>query len=328
MFSTPLFAPYSDAGPNPNGNPANYAGVDNFTVDGSSYDPYWKGVGVDNQWTSEGVNDQIDGKLITVPPRYSKNWQVEYPIGALLFGSPAAFDDLASRATRVGRRPIFRNIDRMELLTPEQMNYHLAHKWLNDANTRKMSLLEMFNAWRLIGVNISPNNKINNGLPNGDDLKYLGEERVIDYRPFADEKVVNYWGSGPAGNDHPYLFLVLKMVRPEGHSWTFKLNQTGDDVRTEKFDSIITKYAPQWVAVASEYARSPAEKDLEYEYLDENGAKRMGRGLFVRVGRLIQNPEHQPGVNISVGNCTDIRDMQSSASRRRLDVMVDVREVL
>ena len=328
MFSTPLFASYSDAGPNPSGNPANYAGMDNFTIDGSSYDPYWKGVGVDSQWTSEGVNDQIDGKMIAVPPRYSKNWQIEYPLGALLFGSPAPFDDLTNRAKRVGRHRIFRNIDAMELLTPEQMNYHLAHMWAKDASFRKKSLMELFNEWRLIGVSISPSGKNGNDVPEDFERKRVSDERVIVYRPFADEKVVSYWGPVPSGNDHPYLFLVLKMVLNSANRWTYKLSESGDDRRDVEFDPQTITHVPQWVAVASEYARSPAEKDLEYSYFDETKQMCKGKGLFVRVGRLILNPEHRPGLNVSNGNGLVIQDMQSSASLRRLDVMVDVREVL
>lgn len=327
MFSTPLRVSYSDAGSVPNGNPAYYAGMDNFTVDGSSYDPYWKGVGVDTQWTSEGVNDQIEGKLIVVPPRHSKHWQVQYPLGSLLFSSSVPFDELRKNTARLGRRSVFRSIDRVEALTPEQLNYHLAKTWFDTAVNNRPTIDEIYKSWRLAGANITPpETKRGDGMHDYDPSR-LGEERVIAYRPFADEKVVNYWGMWSSGNDHPYLFLVLKMVRITNNTILYQLGQNGDE--NARVNANTDSYYPQWVAVASDYARTPPKEALEYEYVDPKTSMKVKmKGRCVRVGRMIKNPEYQGSTNAPAIRELEVRDMLTSANRYRIDVMLDIREIL
>lgn len=352
MLPTARFVPGADSGPNPNPNPAYYSGMNNFSVDGSSYNPLFNGVGVDQNWTSEGVNDQIEGKVIAVQPRYNKQWQVEYPIGCLLFGSADCFELQVKRNESRGRKHLFRGIDRMEVFTPEQLNYHIHMVCLDDTVPADNKTIDViFRTWRLMGVNISPVVTSDAEFKSYQTLnKRVGEERVLVYRPFADEKVVNYWGSEVSGQHKPYLFMVLKPYKVEAHAKKrYILNYTGDDVRVpaapdKRLGSARSAAAssssstpspailsiPRWTAVAGNNPIRPDDADLEYEeeLTDPNGGPPVvikKKGYYVRVGRVIRNPDHQ---KTSLSHAIpELWDMNATASCQRLDVMVNIREV-
>lgn len=343
MLPTPRFIPGADSGPTPNPDPIYYDGMNNFSVDGSRYDPMFKGVGVDQNWTSEGVNDQIEGKVVVVQPRYNRQWQVEYPVGCLLFGSADCFEDQVKRNQGQGRKNLFRGIDRMEVFTPEQLNYHLHMVTLDPTVGDKDKTIDaVFAKWRLLGVNITP------AVTSAAEFvsyqafnKRIGEERVLVYRPFADEKVINYWGNGFSGQYKPYLFMVLKLHRVESHDKSgYVLNYRGDDTRVPEAPDAHNSagkaaqkplmYIPRWTAVTGSNAICPSDEDLEYEEVIEEPKGKppitvKKKGYYIRVGRVIRNPDYQKTSLSSTIHL--LRDMNATTNCQRLDVMLNVREV-
>ncbi len=284
-------------------------------------------VGSQASWTSDGVNDVIDHKLVVAPPKWNKNWLNDYPLCSVLFAKPLDVDlgmdeyDTYERA--------YRPLDTVTMLTPEQMNYVLALQRLDGMQERK-SLYEIYQEWKVIGVNttgpaVSP-----------DQTKRVGDERVLNCRPRTAFKVLNYFGDNHSGVKRPYCFWVLKEAYVPNQTSTFVLDAAGKERivlenratdKSGKPTETQVKYFPRWTAVTSNNRHAPSMDDLRYHIL-EDGKVTDHYGFFVYMGRTVRNMEVASSLDRQdtrpPSHEMDMLDMRSTCMGLKMDMLLDV----
>lgn len=307
-----------------------------MSVDGSSYNPMNANNvdGANDTFTSEGVNDSIDVKVIAVPPKQDRSWHYKYPEGAILFGTTAEFQKDMAHAQIRGRAHFFRQIDCMETFTPEQMCYQIHLDWINGeinaADHPQRILTQLYEKYHCLGVNTLPPED-SHGVKDSVATRRLGNDRVLNIRIAADDRVLNYWGSKVGGSTNCYLFFVLRFVEVQSlrkNTISYTLSRDGTDVRTVDLfqrtsNGTVTntrmEYLPRWEAVCSENPRCPNDEDLYYMY---EGVRL--RGKFVRVGRCVVNKEFQQNPHGS--RVTEINDMMLTSNISLIDVLVRIND--
>ena len=328
---------------------SDYGGMNIMSVDGSRADPMSDNlVGINENWTSEGVNESIEVKFFTVPPKLCPRWSNEYPEGCILFGCAAQLvADFKKNATR-GRQYYIRGMDLLEMLTPQQLNMHLHLLWKNLPNMQnEPTLQQLLLTWRCLGQNVAPPTDSHGKLDSYQN-KRLGEERAIPVRPLGDCKITNYWGKMVSGTQNCFLYFVLKFVPVTTSQITYVLNEAGTDVQTIStyengrkdpqtrvlpLNGKKMEYVPKLVPVCCNNPNSPSDEELSYDWIiyDEarvNCTTIKRRGEFIRVGQCVQNRAFDPTIpRQAMGELIDM-SLDAAPILPHIDVMVNIRDSL
>jgi hypothetical protein len=318
---------------------------------------------------SGGTNDDIHCKYIVVPTKVpdGNRWAETIPLGAVCF-----IRNLRARKRRAelfvvddgGVRGIFKEAHRVEILTPERLNFTLHYDALqNKLRGMTRSLYDIFREWKVAGINGSPPVADHRPSPY---INRLSEERYVDLRPLTDaHDVVNYWGEQVAGDVNAFLFFVLIEVTP-GPETTYVtdierdgvfnlpntyrddeemrrmlkdtyLKEGNDPATADKLvNDNVGKYmrcpaVPRWVARYSNSKYLPMkEKAYTVFYRDPESTDSVEVekfGYAVYIGRCKVNPVFdQKMATIKMDKAGDMCDMHKSNMLPKLDVQIDIQE--
>jgi len=262
-----------------------------------------------NEWSSQGVNEEIDLSFFITQPQYSDRWIYDYPLGAFMFG----------RSNLARSKYIIKPIQTLELYTPEQLNYHLHSEALKrGTKSPRLLLFDIFNEYSPVGKNTTPPCN-----PENSDRQYIGEERKMNFNPRADTKMVNYWGNCVSGRVNPTLGFVLKEIPLTEQGITYSLSPSDNDRRqlgNVCADGTILDRIPQWSAFASDMRTRPNHEQLKYQIMD--GKLRNKLGYFVYVGKCVLNYEYSPTARKAscTADCAPVVNMTDSSAMHRIDV--------
>jgi hypothetical protein len=311
---------------------SSFGGMNNRSTDGSKYQPMdvTNTVGADGNWASGHVNGDIEVKVVAVPPKHGRQWLNNYPQHSLLFGTTSTFQEDIKALKARAREHIFRQIDCMELHTPEQMNYVMHIEWANTPVDKRPTMDELFRKWRCVGVLTDP--PVNSTSMAG--TKRIGQDRVLNFYQTCDNHVVNYWGPGVSGTKDSYVYWVLRLEPVSRLSVnnpfpTYILSRDGTDVRTEDWcfkegsgaltNRTVMDYIPRWVPVSSSHPKCPNESDLMYDY---HGVPCVAN--YISVGRLVVNTQFNEAFTKKA--LSRMEDMSSTCSLAQVDILVRLNE--
>jgi hypothetical protein len=294
---------------------------------------------------SSGVNDNIEAKYIVVPTKYplGNKWADNIPLGALCLTR-----NLQARKKRNiefisdegGIRGIFKEADRVQILTPERVNYTLHDEALRNkkgAEGGRRSLYQVADEWKVAGIMASPPE------PNYAPSSYvnrLSEERYVNLRPLTDGLMTNYFGEIPAGDVNSVLF-GLWVETNVGPQTTYVTETDGEGVYNLNNKFTVSKKGEVSMDLQTVPAFTVRCSDTNYLSLknrsytievynesDPTKPKKVKKyGIPIRLGRCKVNPVYNEKVAAKLKQPPGVlRDMRLSNSLPQLNVQVDIQE--
>lgn len=315
-------------------------------------------VGSNNNPKSGGTNDHVHVKIIAVPTPFPKGnrWVDTTPLGAVCFVHN--FASMTNRAnyflTDTPRtKGVFRDIDRMHMLTPERLNYLLHRDALNNRlKNANRPLYEIFREWRVAGIMGSP--AVADHQSRGNRNERLSDERAVDLRPCTDGHVINYWGENVAGDVNYYLFFVLiEQDISDETTYITDVERNGSGTAGSVVDDpnlmseniadsaeingvplasinleqhLRVPWVPRWVARYSE-TNYLSEDELKYVVTDSDGNEHERYGHAIKIGRCKVNQVFDQKIAMTMQAHGQMCDMNKAWMLPKLNVQVEIEEV-
>jgi len=281
-------------------NPLDRPGVNKRGLDGSVYN-LDDAVGLGQSWSANEVNDQINVNVIATSHDLIPDGVRTLPEYALVFGKNAYDED--ERAAEIERKeftlggPVFRSIDRLIVVTIEQLDYILHYE---ACNGKVRSIEDIRKEWRVLGLNVSA--PVRNKYESQGERE-ISFERVIVIRPVFAGLMLNIFGSSVSGLVNRSLFVVLherEMKKNEEIRYVLNSNDEGDvkplGAMTKSGKEL--KYIPQWKAVFSNNMRIPDREHMQYPKCHNNNGTdvRMHDTYYQFLGHCVANYNFEPSI--------------------------------
>jgi hypothetical protein len=313
-------------------------------------------IGQNSEATSEGSNDTVHWKVTLGPcPLPVGNiWSETNPIGSMMFVRPP--QETNKRAIPMefymGKLDAFIGPSQVQAYTPERVNFMLHLEALSN-KMGYQSLRSYFSEYRVAG-------RLTN-IPKTDPSRArsknprLSDYYVVDFGVIVTEKLPNYWGyrADSTINCHLFFLLIEVDVQPETMYITdveglecrtlgnrllhepsiktkvdehnFRLKPGQPAIRLE--EAMKLRYKPEWVAVSHSERFLPMEKK-KYTVTAHDGTKLERFGYAVYIGRCTGNPHYDPASASKEPERIQMRNMQRTLLRGKIDALVSVREYL
>lgn len=349
--------PYPKAGFAFNNNPTSVNPGDANSVIGSNSIP-----------KSGGTNDDVHAKFIIVPTKHplGNHWAENLPLGSICYTRNCRARKLRtekfSNNDDGNVRGVFKESDRVEILTPHRVNFHLHRDRIMNPRAMNRPLYEIFTEWSVAGVMGSAAVTEHKQSPY---VSRISEERYVDIRPLTDGRIVNDFGEQVAGDVNSFLWHVLIEVDLQGETCyvtdveregVFNLGNMYTDqeevrrmlVEGYEFDGLSTDEAKQKAqANLAKYLRCQHAPRLVARYSQTNYLPKSAReykiklydpetdtteeitryGYAVKIGRCKVNPVFNEKIAINgTYKEGEMRDMSRSWLLPKLDVQVEICE--
>jgi hypothetical protein len=317
--------------------------------------------------TTDGVNDDLDCKLLIIPAEFPANNTLSdrIPCDSLVFGRNFRFHAPEYRPNQQvtdfvmrqgGQRYLMKEHERLQVATPEHLNAILHRDALHNirADHHERSLEKIFKEWQPIGIMVTPSVKKEN------QEGRQTTERVVNLRPITDGKVINHgWADNVNGDLNAHLHIVLQYA-DIGPSTTYFVEQSLDAPAITLSDQVmdqtlaeddaeefintcgenlnedeiaqVRRYFSKVTFVPRLVAMYSQSKHLplsakKYTVTTTSGRKIEGVGMEMYIGRCTANPAFDKRSMVQNTNGS-MMNIGKAMALPRLDVLVNVNNTL